>query len=157
MRIFSIMLLFGLLSGCGTTPIAYNPNPVTLEDAPIIIDRMVMTQHRAWKPDYFVITEHYFGWDFGTYSNGTIQNSIVYASTSSTTRSAAERVYYDEISDVKLLDWTRKFKQWYVVTLYREDGSLIKHVLRTRKLKDAQLLVDALNTFIDERLKKEHF
>lgn len=149
MRIFSLLLFISFLSGCGTTPMVYKSNPVPVEDAPMIIDRMVMTQHRAWKPDNFVMTEHYFGWGFGTYSTGKISSRVVYARTSSTTKDVAERVYYDEIADVKLLDWTRKFKQWYVVTLYRNDGSQIKHVLRTRSLQDAQLLVDALNTYLD--------
>ncbi len=155
MRLLFLIFVSVVLAGCGTTPMQYQSNKVPTEDAPMLIDRMIMTQHRAWKPNYFVITEHYFGWDFGTYSSGKVTSGIVYSSFNSTTRSVADRVYYDEISEVKLLDWTRKFKQWYVVTLYRADGSQIKHVLRTRSLSDAQLLVDALDTFLDQQAEKE--
>lgn len=163
MRIFLVLLLLSTLVGCGTTPIAYQSNTVPVEKAPMLIDKMVMTQHRAWKPDYFVITEHYFGWDFGTYSHGSgvssasyypynnVSSGVIFSSSSTKTRRESERVYYDEIADVKLLDWTRKFKQWYVVTLYREDGSKIIHILRTRKLEDAQLMIDAIDTFLNNR------
>ncbi|TVO32147.1 hypothetical protein [Vibrio algivorus] len=157
MRIIFISVVLSILVGCGTTPMAYTPNDVDIEKAPMLIDRMIMTQHRAWKPDYFVITDHYFGWDFGYKSTtsgvGSVvgDSSIVFSSSSSTTHRVSDRVYYDEVVEVKLLDWTRKFKQWYVVTLYREDGSQIMHILRTRNLKDAQLMADAVNTFLKNR------
>jgi len=157
MRYISILFLLSILVGCSTTPIPYQSKEISLKKSPIIIDRMVMTRHRKWKPDYFIMTEYYFGWDYGSYSSsrsvGGVYNGIVIGKSNSTIREVGERIYYDEISEIKLLDWTRKFKQWYVVTLYDDGGQKIKHMLRTRKLEDAKSMVDALNSFLKEQNK----
>ncbi|CAK2050752.1 hypothetical protein [Vibrio crassostreae] len=35
------------------------------------------------------------------------------------------------------------------MTLFNERGSAMRHVLRTRSLEDAQLMVDALSSFVE--------
>ncbi|MBF4395669.1 hypothetical protein EAY12_20570, partial [Vibrio anguillarum] len=65
-------------------------------------------------PDYFVITDKYLGWDYGSKSSGTVNavayNNVVFGSSSSTTKKVGERVYFYKINGVQLYDWKRKFK-----------------------------------------------
>ncbi|MBF4333646.1 hypothetical protein EAY29_25855, partial [Vibrio anguillarum] len=70
----------------------------------------------------------------------------------STTKKVGERVYFYKINGVQLYDWKRKFKQWYIVSLNDENGKVIKHVLYTRSLSNAQKTVDALNVILSDRL-----
>jgi len=154
MRYISTLFLLSILVGC-SSPISYQSKELSFTESPTIIDRMVMTQHRKWKPDNFIITEQYFLLDYGLYSSGTavgtVYGGVAIGKTNATIRETGERIYYDEIAEVKLLDWTRKFQQWYVVTLYDENDAEIKHILRTRKLDDAKSMVDALNSFLKEK------
>ncbi|SBS66894.1 hypothetical protein [Vibrio atlanticus] len=148
MRYLLSLLLVATLSGCGTVPMAYQPKDMSLEQAYIVVEQMVMTQHRNWKPDYFVMTEHYIGWDFGTVSKS-VGTGTSFGNT--TTRNVGERVYYNQIEEVKLLSWKRKFKQWYVVSLTDLNGRVLKHIFRTRQLRDAELATDALNVILKDR------
>ncbi|CAK1758163.1 conserved exported hypothetical protein [Vibrio crassostreae] len=158
MRYLLSLLLVATLTGCGTVPMAYQPKDMSLDQAYVVVEQMVMTQHRNWKPDYFVMTEHYIGWDFGTVSKsvgtGTSfgnSNAIVIASSNTTTRNVGERVYYNQIEEIKLLSWKRKFKQWYVVSLTDLNGRVLKHIVRTRQLRDAEFATDALNVILKDR------
>ncbi len=153
-RTFVIFLVL-LLSGCGTTPMPYNTKNISISEAYEVIDQMVMTQHRAWKPDYFIITDRYLGWDYGSVSRGqtnaVVYNGLATGTSSSTIRDVNERVYFNQVDHVQLLDWTRKFKQWYVVTLVDQNGNYIKHILRTRSKSDAELMMDALSAVLSDR------
>ena len=152
------LLLITVLTGCGTAPMIYQPKDMSLDQAYVVVEQMVMTQHRNWKPDYFVMTEHYIGWDFGSVSksvgSGTSlgnDNAVIIASSNTTTRNVGERVYFNQVEEVKLLSWKRKFKQWYVVSLTDQNGRVLKHVVRTRQLQDAELATDALNVILENR------
>ena len=153
-RLFSILAML-LLSGCGTTPMNYESKTMPIEEAYDVIDQMVMTQHRKWKPDYFVITDKYLGWGYGAVSNGSssgvVYNNVALGSSSSTIRNVSDRVYFSKVKGVQLLDWTRKFKQWYVVSLIGQNGNVIKHLLRTRSVSDAQLMMDAMTVLLNDR------
>lgn len=132
----------------------YSPKEISINDANETVERLIMTQHRNWRPDYFVITDKYFGWDYGSVqsgrSSGAVYNNVLVGSSQSTVRDVNERVYYLDVTNVQLYDWTRKFKQWYTVGLLDKNGNVIKHVLRTRDLEDAELMVDSLNTILAE-------
>ncbi|MGM8224982.1 hypothetical protein ACSV5M_00270 [Cellvibrio sp. ARAG 10.3] len=154
-----IVLLIIFLSGCGTTPMTYQAEPMSINEAYEIIDQMIMSQHRDWAPDYFVITDKYLGWDYGSISYGTT-NAIVYnnfalGNSSTTIRNAGERVYFSKVGGVKLYSWKRKFKQWYTVALIDKNEDLIKHILRTRDLSDAQQLFDAMTVLLNDRSDNE--
>ncbi|NOI89373.1 hypothetical protein F0235_02820 [Vibrio splendidus] len=155
---FSLIFLLSLaVPGCGTVPIVYDANVLPVEDSVYVIDKLIMTQHHNWKPEQFAITDHYFAWGFGSvsHSSGSAtrigSTNLVLTESSTTTRTMANRIYYEDIAEIRLLDWTRKFKQWYVVTLFNERGSAMRHVLRTRNLEDAQLMVDALSSFVEHK------
>ncbi|EKO3466469.1 hypothetical protein D2H34_003531 [Vibrio fluvialis] len=154
MKKLIILLVSTLLAACGTTPMNYSPKKISINDANETVERLIMTQHRNWRPDYFVITDKYFGWDYGSVqsgrSSGAVYNNVLVASSQSTVRDVNERVYYLDVTNVQLYDWTRKFKQWYTVGLLDKNGNVIKHVLRTRDLEDAELMVDSLNTILAE-------
>ncbi|MFA1562976.1 hypothetical protein [Aliivibrio fischeri] len=150
-----VIFLILLLSGCGTTPVFYKSKNMPVSEAYKVIDQMVMTQHRNWKPDYFIITDRYLGWDYGSTSHGqtnaVVYNGFMTGTSSSTIRNVNERIYFNQIAHVQLLDWTRKFKQWYVVTLVDQNGDYIKHILRTRSKSDAKLMIDALTAVLSDR------
>ncbi|EKO3500277.1 hypothetical protein VBP81_000196 [Vibrio fluvialis] len=154
MKKLIILLVSTLLAACGTTPMNYSPKEISINDANETVERLIMTQHRNWRPDYFVITDKYFGWDYGSVqsgrSSGAVYNNVLVGSSQSTVRDVNERVYYLDVTNVQLYDWTRKFKQWYTVGLLDKNGNVIKHVLRTRDLEDAELMVDSLNTILAE-------
>jgi hypothetical protein len=153
-RVFLILIVV-FLTGCGTTRINYETKKISLEDAYNVIDQMVMTQHREWKPDTFVITDNYLGWGYGSVSNntstGVIYNNALLGASSSTIRNIGERIYFNKIEGLQLLDWTRKFKQWYVVILVGKDGKVIKHILRTRSISEAQLMMDSMTILLKDR------
>ncbi|MDE1334124.1 hypothetical protein [Vibrio aestuarianus] len=153
---FYLIFFLVFLSGCGTTAMNYQAKSMSISEAYDVMDEMVMTQHSNWKPDYFVITDKYLGWDYGSKSSGTVNavayNNVVFGSSSSTTKKVGERVYFYKINGVQLYDWKRKFKQWYIVSLIDENGKVIKHVLHTRSLSNAQKTVDALNVILSDRL-----
>ncbi len=148
--IFAFCLLFA--SSCGTSELMYSPNQVTFESAERTAEKLIMTQHKAWRPDDFFITEDYLAWDFGNVSTGSFagaaSNGFVGGSTSSTTRRASNRVYFEDIEQVKLLSWKRKAKQWYVVSLTGRDGKLLIHALRTVSLVEAEKFTDAMNEIV---------
>ena len=154
MKKLIILFVSTLLVACGTTPITYSPKDMSLNDANDTVERLVMTQHPNWRPDYFVIEDKCLGWDFGSVQSGTftgaVYNNLMVGSTKSSTRKVNERVYYSEIADVQLYDWTRKFKQWYTVGLVDKNGKVLKHILRTRNLEDAEIMVDSINTVLLE-------
>ena len=153
-RILSILFVL-LLAGCGSTLMLYNPKEIPVGDAYSIIEQMIMTQHRAWKPDFFIITENYLGWDYGEIAKGrgsaVAFDNIAFGSSTSTIRNVNERVYFNSIDSIQLLDWKRKGKQWYVVSLMDNDGKVIKHIFRTRNLKDAELMMDATYSLITDK------
>lgn len=147
-----LFFLVMILTGCGTSQLEYESKGISITKAYDVMDQLIMTQHKTWKPDYFVITEKYLGWGYGSVSQGTT-SAVVYGnvglgSASGTIRDASERVYFNQVKSVQLLDWTRKFQQWYVVTLVDQNGKKLKHILRTRNKKDAELMVDAVSQVI---------
>ncbi|ENM3807730.1 hypothetical protein NTE20_003788, partial [Vibrio cholerae] len=73
----------------------YQAKSMSISEAYDVMDEMVMTQHSNWKPDCFVITDKYLGWDYGSKSSGTVNavayNNVVFGSSSSTTKKVGER------------------------------------------------------------------
>ncbi len=148
-------LLVILLVGCGTTPMNYQAQPLSIAESYNVIDEMIMTQHRNWRPDYIVVTETYIGWGYGIQSSTTTNaigsDNSAFISSNSTTRSVGDRVYFSRVGQVQLYSWKRKFKQWYVVSLLDKRGKLIKNVLRTRSLPDAEKMVDAITVVLSDK------
>ncbi|MFG0770466.1 hypothetical protein ACF8PD_01300 [Vibrio plantisponsor] len=148
-------LLVILLVGCGTTPINYQVQPLSATESYNIIDELIMTQHRNWRPDYFVVTDTFLGWGYGVQSSGKTSaigsNNSAFVSSRSTTRNVSDRVYFSRIGQVQLYSWKRKFKQWYVVSLLDGNGNKIKNILYTRSLSDAEKMVDAMTVVLSEK------
>jgi hypothetical protein len=130
-----LTLIMVALSGC-TSVIQYQPHSMDVSAAKELIDKLTMTQHPAWKPDYIEFNDTYIQWGFGAVTSGR-----------SSTHNVGTRLYYSDVRDIQLLDWTRKGKQWYVVTSVNARGEQT-HLLRTRHLEDAQQYVDAIRTVI---------
>ncbi len=161
---FVILILVLFVSACGSSRITYEPKEISFKEANLVVEQMIMTQHPAWKPSYFVITDHFLGWDYGNITKssswgsasaiplGQNGNALAFGSASSTSKSydVNERAYYNSIEDIHLYSWKRKAKQWYLVSLVDKAGRPFKHVLRTRNLADAELMMDALSLVIDE-------
>lgn len=156
MKRIAVCLAFLVLAGCGgTRPLDYSPRPMQIESAEKAVERYVMTQHPAWKPDDFVAGEDYMGWNFGSVATGqfvgTAIGNVAVGSSTGQTRVMTERVYYDEIAAVKMYSWMRKGQQWYLVSALRDNGQVIKHILRTRSENDAKTMTDALAALVAER------
>jgi hypothetical protein len=150
------VVLISSVSGCGSYVIKYEPQPeMTLEEAGWIVDRLIMEQHKAWRPDFVEINDQYISLGYGTVTRGSgsavVINNLVLGSSSSTTRAAGERVYYDSTDKVVLYSWKRKFKQWYIASL---SGKKRNHLLRTRDLDEAKKMVDALQVILNEFKEK---
>ena len=101
-----------------------------------------MTQHPAWRPDGMSIRDEYIELGLGTtevYREG-------FTSTSSRGHALSSRIYYSDIKSVEILDWTRKFKTWYIVSVV--DKKNRTHLFRTRYIAEAQEYLNALNVVI---------
>jgi hypothetical protein len=123
---------------------------MSLEQATRIIDRLVMEQPIAWRPDFVKINERYILLGYGTVtqgrSNAVVIGSALVGASTDTTRASSERVYFESTDKIALYSWKRKFKQWYVVSLV---GKNRQHILRTRYLDEAERMADALQVVLN--------
>ncbi|GAB1267006.1 hypothetical protein NBRC116493_02590 [Aurantivibrio infirmus] len=132
--------------------IQYEPETdMSLDEAGRVIDRLIMEQHPAWRPDFVEINDQYILLGYGTVTRGggsavVLNENVVIGSSSSNTRAAGERVYYESTNKVVLYSWKRKFKQWYIVSLV---GKKQQHLLRTRYIEEAELMVNALQIVLN--------
>jgi hypothetical protein len=137
-----LFMSLALLASCSAT-IPYTPQQTySFSEARDIVEELVLTQHPAWRPDQIAVTEKFISFDYGLTTS--TQADFATASAVSTTHRNSGRAYYKYISGVTLIEWSRKFRTWYVVKL---EGSLaVKDpiLLRTQDLNKAKLLVDAL-------------
>lgn len=118
-----------LLTGCGSTILAYEPtNKLTAREAYEEFDQLITTQHTDWRPKRLEINDRYIFWSRDD---------------------GPEKFYFKELrSSAQLMSWHRKFKTWYVVSLIGKDGDVKKHIYYTREQKQAERLVEAVNTII---------
>jgi hypothetical protein len=151
----ALALFLVFLSAC-TSVIPYQGHAMDVATAKEVIDKLTMTQHPAWKPDYIEFSETYIQWGFGEVTTGSGSGAVignaVFSSGRSSTHNVGTRLYYSDVRDIQLLDWTRKGKQWYVVTSVNARGEQT-HLLRTRHIEDAQQYVDAIHTVIHAYVK----
>jgi len=145
-----VTLVAVLMSGCSSTKYMDRmpDTSVSIEDAVNTISRLTMTQHPKWRPDGVGITEEFIYWGYGTTTRGgTVISSFGIANSRSVTRDVGDRVYFTDIKEVRFLDWKRKGKQWYGVSVL--DRNLgIKHILRTRNQEDAVSYFDAFSSIL---------
>ena len=151
---FPIFLLF--VTACGSNAISYQPTLMSYSEALNVVEELTMTQHSEWKPDEFGITDKYVFWNYGFVTNSSssaaiIADTAIVGKSQAETKLNNERIYFRTIKGVKLLDWQRKFKQWYVVSLVDTEDRITKHALRTRSLDDAKRFMDAMESIIRER------
>jgi hypothetical protein len=155
LRGLGVLVLVAFVAACGTTKVDYVPRPIELAAAQQNIERLVMTQHQAFRPDDFVFTDDFFGWSFGTVSRGTFSGGVAYGmvvgSSSERVRQLSDRVYYSQVTEVRLYSWRRKGRQWWVVSLIGRDDTVLMHALRTLSREDAELMVDSLNQFLSAK------
>ncbi len=132
---------------------------MTAHQAQVLIEKLTMTQHPAWKPDYLQFEADFMALGFGqvtTHRSNAVaipvgNSAIAVGGGRGTTRHVGDRVYYADVKDVRLLSWRRKLKQWYVVSVVTQRNQPV-HVFRTRYLEDAQAYVDAFHAVLDERV-----
>ena len=74
-----------------------------------------------------------------------------WAPRTTTTRESSERLYYKYVREVQLLDWIRKFRQWYVVDALLQGSKGRKRLLVTREVDDAKRFVNALASLLAAR------
>jgi len=134
-----------LLTGCGSA-INYQPdNSHDINWALVTTEHHIMSQHKYWRPTTIHITDRYIDLNYGSASVSYGYVDVFgLASSTSSSRSIDDRIYYEDNPKVQLMDWTRNFKQWYVVSIPN-----VKHIFYTRSLEDAEDLVDALNIIIN--------
>ena len=126
--------------------------PMNLTDAIVMIEKLIMTQHPAWRPDYIEITSQYFLWGYGTRSTGrgsaVVVGNAAFGTSTYETRVNAKRLYYEQIHRIVLKSWTRKFRQWYVVSTRNSDNEHLGTIFRTRNLEYAKRFVDAMEAVV---------
>ena len=157
-RVGSLILCAALIcavSGC-TSVIQYQSHSMDVSSAKELIDKLTMTQHPAWKPDYIEFSDTYIQWGYGAVTTGSATGTVVaglaVSSGRSSTRSVGERVYYSDVREIQLLDWTRKGKQWYVVSSLSTHGDQT-FLFRTRHIEDAKQYVDAIRAVVRAYVK----
>ena len=102
----------------GSRVLMYSPKTdMGIHESRETIEELMMTQHRAWRPDYVESNENYIVW--GT---GVISHTGAWTGTTTRTRSTGERIYYKHVDHLELLSWKRKSKQWYVVRVVRKEN-----------------------------------
>lgn len=152
-----------LMSGCSSTKFTDRTpdTSVSIEQAVNTVSRLTMTQHPKWRPDGVGITEEFIYWGYGTTTRGSLGAVVVgsfgIANSHSVTRDAGQRLYFADIRNVQFVDWKRKGKQWYVISVVDRNMGR-KHTFRTRNYDDAISYFDAfssiLKSYQDGELKK---
>ena len=155
MRYILLAPLILVLTGCGSTsPMSYDPSPMDFEDAIVDVERLIMTQHPIWRPDYIEFDSQYLLLGYGTRSTGRISGAAVggavFGSTSSSTHAVSERLYFEQVKGITLMSWTRKMKQYYAISIRDSDGEHVGHVYRTRDIESAEQFVDAMNVVVSK-------
>jgi len=125
----------------------YQPKSISLDEANVAVEQLIMTQHRAWRPNTFLITEHYMGWGSG----GITRTKVSPFAAKTVTTEHNERVYFNRITNIQLNDWQRKGHQFYTVSIIIQDPQKIKHILRTQSLSDAQLMINSVSTILNSK------
>ncbi len=150
-----ILLMIGMLLSACTSVIEYKPKKnMSVETSIKVIEKLTISQHPTWRPDFININNEYISWGFGSVIKSSansiqVQNTTI-AQGSSTVRNASERLYFEDIKKVELLSWKRKFKQWYVVSAITKHKER-KNLLRTRYKDEAQNYIDAIYVFTQMR------
>ena len=114
------------LIGC-TTPMPYaRVADMDIDESREMIEELLVTQHRAWAPDYVQFNQKYVAW------GGGFQDLI--------------RIHYRYVDTVRLFSWKRKFRQGYVVQVVGKGDRSSTVVFRTRRLSDAKRFIDAFDS-----------
>jgi hypothetical protein len=148
LRLRIVLLALGAvaLMSC-TKHMNYSPAMgMSIHESQNIIEELMMTQHRAWKPDAVAFTDSYMVW-----GSGFVSHTGDWERRTTTTRDSRERIYYKHVREVQLLDWIRKFRQWYVVDAILQGSKGRKRLLVTREVDDAKRFVDALVSLLAAR------
>jgi hypothetical protein len=71
LKFVSISILTLFILGCGTQVIKYEAQKnMAFSDAVDLIDRLIMEQHRAWRPDFVEINNRYILLGYGMVTQG---------------------------------------------------------------------------------------
>lgn len=153
MNRYVLVLVSLVVSGC-TSVMSYQPSAdMDVERARTVVEKLTLTQHRDWRPDYITVTDEYLVWGFGLVTRGRATavafDNVAIGSGHSTTRETGQRLYFEDIQELQLLSWRRKFKQWYVASVMTRSQQV--HLLRTRHQQDAKDYLDALNVLMTKK------
>lgn len=154
MKKIIIVMLALILTACSTTQAMqyYKSENMNLNTATAVIDELIMSQHRKWRPDYVEITDKYLHFGFGSITKSVggaaLVSNVAIGESTSVTRQAADRIYYNRVNSVKLLSWKRNGKQWYIVSSENKDSKLT-HIYRTQDLNEAKKFYDALESVLE--------
>jgi len=144
-KLLLLLSMLPITSFGGTSPIEYQPSPMSLTDAIGVIDKMIMTQHQDWKPDFLEINDQYILWGEGAVSKGRDGMPITLGSSNSTTHQVGYRLYYDSIGKIDFSYWRRDY---YLVSIRNKENKIIRHVLRTKDQEGAKRFVDAMESLV---------
>lgn len=151
MKQILILIVVAFAAGC-TAKVAYEPRSTgDVQEAARTIEKLTMTQHREWRPGAISITRRYLIWGSGVMTKAGADAADgeegVLVGRTTASYGDSERLYYEDINRIEVLDWTRKFKQWYVITVITDRDKLV-YLLRTRHIEDAREYADALKTLM---------
>jgi len=146
MRRYIVVLAAIMTSACSATIPYQAQSNLSFADSRDIVEEIVLTQHEAWRPDQVAVTEKFITFDHGSVTDSAA--SAVTLTARSVTRRNSGRAYYKYVTGITLSSWVRKFRTWYVVRLEGKLAIRDQNVLRTRDLRQAQQLCDALTSLV---------
>ena len=155
-KYLSLLVCIIAITACSSNNdiISYTPQAIgNISEAKDTIEELTFTQHQLWKPDYIEFNSKYVTWGYGQTSRtqgiAVASGGVAGAESTTITRNANDRVYYNSINKIQLMNWSRKFKKWYVVSLVGQDNKILKHVYYTKSIENAKKFINAFQTIID--------
>lgn len=130
-KVWSMVALAGLLSGC-TSLIPYKySDSLSPQDASAIVDRALTTQPRQFAAEYVEITPDYIAYGEGTVTTERGQAigvpvgnaTLAIGSSRTTSRSLSNRLYFDTLTEALL--YSRR--SHFVVKVLSTDGQPARH------------------------------
>lgn len=134
-------LLLGLLLllvGCSATPLVYSPQDVASRGDAVFFIKQVMFEQSYWRrPEDVVVTSTFIAYTEGEINTNDIDGYVL------STNAVINRVYFNRIGDIKLLQKRSRF----IVQLFDNNDNFIDEYYTEDRHK-AEEFMDAIHYFV---------
>lgn len=144
----AILILATVLTGCAATQLQHTPTTnMTVADAQLLIEQVLMEQPPQYRPQGVVFTETYWGTSDGVKAVGKSSGisipaggvSLTMGDSKSINKELTTRIYYSSMGETKLY----KKRDWHVIDIHNSDGYRMLRAYSTNEAK-AHQFVDAM-------------